>query len=150
MRHRKVHSKLERPSSHRRCLIANMLKALVEHGTLKTTVTKAKEVKRHADRLITLAKKNTLSSRRAAMSRLMISFNSLTSKEKKQVKQGNTSSYNSDRKLIDKLFNELSTRYVARDGGYTRIIRTEFRQGDHAPLCILEFIQIAEAQSANS
>ena len=67
MRHQKLTVKLNRDSSHRRALVANMLKALVEHGRIETTVPKAKELRRHADRLITLAKKNTLASRRAAI-----------------------------------------------------------------------------------
>lgn len=140
MRHQKRTVKLNRNASHRRCMIANMLKSLVEHGKIETTVPKAKELRRHADRLITLAKKNTLASRRTAISRLMINFNSLTSKEAREVKQGNYSSYNTDRKVIGKLFDELSQRYIERDGGYTRIVRKENRRGDNSLLCIIEYI----------
>ena len=141
MRHRKQSAKLNRTSSHRRCLMANMLKSLVEHGRIETTVAKAKELRRHADRLVTLAKRGTLASRRAAIAKLMINFNHLTPKEARQVKQGNLSSYNTDRKVVKKLFDELSGRYVDRDGGYTRIIRMGSRMGDTAPLCIIEYVR---------
>jgi large subunit ribosomal protein L17 len=141
MRHQKRTVKLGRNSSHRRATFANMLKALVEHEQIETTVPKAKELRRHADRLITLAKKNTLASKRAAIAKLMVSYNTLTSKEMRSAKKGDTSSYNSDRKVVGKLFNELSGRYAARDGGYTRIVRTANRQGDSSPLCVIEYIQ---------
>lgn len=117
-----------------------MLKALVEHGQIETTVAKAKELRRHADRLVTLAKKNTLASRRAAIAKMMVRFNALTSKEVRSAKKGDISSYNSDRKVVGKLFDELSHRYVARDGGYTRIVRKKNRQGDSSPLCIIEYV----------
>lgn len=141
MRHRKQTFKLGRTSSHRRCMVANMLKALVEHGRIETTVAKAKELRRHADRLVTLAKRGTLASRRTAIAKLMINFNHLTPKEARQAKKGDLSSYNTDRKVIKKLFDELSQRYVDRDGGYTRIIRMGNRAGDTAPLCIIEYVR---------
>ena len=141
MRHRKRTVKLGRNASHRRCLMANMLKDLVAHGKIETTVAKAKELRRHADRLITLAKKNTLASRRAAIAKLMVNYNSLTSKETRAAKKGDLSSYNTDRKVMGKLFNELSQRFLERDGGYTRIIRKENRKGDSCPLCIIEYVQ---------
>jgi large subunit ribosomal protein L17 len=141
MRHAKQTEKLGRTSSHRRCLMANQLKSLVEHGRIETTVAKAKILRRHADRLVTLAKRGTLASRRAAIAKLMIRFNPLTSKETRAVKKGDRSSYNTDRKVIDKLFTELSQRYVSRDGGYTRIVRTTNRSSDAAPLCIIEYVQ---------
>ena len=141
MRHQKRTVKLNRNSSHRRCMIANMLKSLVEHGRIETTVPKAKELRRHADRLITLAKKNTLASRRRAIAKMMINFNALTSKEVRAAKQGNQTSYNHDRRVVGKLFDELSQRYVSRDGGYTRIIRTQQRQGDGSLRCLIEFVQ---------
>ncbi len=140
MRHRKQQTKLGRTTSHRRCLIANLLKALVQHGRIETTVVKAKELRRHADRLITLAKKNTLASRRRAIAKLMIRHNPLTSKEARAVKKGDLSSYNADRRIIEKLFDQLSQRYLERPGGYTRIIRKEQRKGDNAPLCMIEYI----------
>lgn len=141
MRHQKRTVKFNRNSSHRLCMMANMLKALVEHERIETTVPKAKELRRHADRLITLAKKNTLSSRRAALAKMMITFNALTSKERREAKKGNTASYNTDRKVMGKLFDELSQRFVGRDGGYTRIIRKENRQGDSCPLCLIEYVK---------
>lgn len=140
MRHQKRTVKLGRNSSHRRCLMANMLKSLVEHGRIETTVAKAKVLRRHADRLITLAKKNTLASRRAAIAKMMVSYNPLTSKERRAVKNGDLSSYNTDRKVVGKLFDELSQKYIEREGGYTRIIRKENRKGDSCPLCIIEYI----------
>src|SRR5258708_1156496 len=112
MRHGKHTFKIGKTSSHRRCMIANMLKSLVEHERIETTVTKAKELKRHADRLISLAKKNTLASRRQAIADLMITFNALTPKEAKQAKAGDTSAYNADRQIIHKLFGDLSARFT--------------------------------------
>ncbi|MEM8727451.1 MAG: 50S ribosomal protein L17 [Chlamydiota bacterium] len=141
MRHRKRIVKLNRDSSHRRALVANMLKALVEHERIETTVSKAKELRRHADRLITLAKKNTLASRRAAIAKMMIRYNTLSPKEARRAKKGDTSSHNTDRKVIGKLFDRLGGRYAVRNGGYTRIVRKENRQGDGCPLCIIEYIR---------
>src|SRR5579863_7763913 len=103
MRHGKHTFKIGRTASHRRCMIANMLKSLIEHGRIETTVTKAKELRRHADKMITLGKKNTLASKRAAIAELMISFNALTPKEARAAKAGDTSAYNGDRKVIKKL-----------------------------------------------
>lgn len=141
MRHRKQTVKLGRTSSHRRCLMANMLKSLVEHGRIETTVAKAKVLRRHADRLVTLAKRGTLASRRAAIAKMMINFNHLTPKEARLAKQGDLSHYNTDRKVVKKLFDELAGRFVDRDGGYTRIVRMGNRAGDTAPLCIIEYIR---------
>src|ERR1044071_7306292 len=115
MRHGKHTFKIGRTSSHRRCMLANMLKSLVEHERIETTVTKAKELRRHADRVITLAKENTLASRRRVIADLMITYNRLTSKEAREVKKGNTAAiYNSDRQVIHKLFGELSQRFSTR------------------------------------
>ncbi len=141
MRHHKRTVKLNRNGSHRRAMMANMLKALVEHGRIETTVAKAKALRGHADRLITLAKKNTLASRRAAIAKMMVSYNSLSSKETRLAKKGDTASHNTDRKVVGKLFDELSQRYTTRDGGYTRIVRKENRQGDSSSLCIIEYVQ---------
>lgn len=141
MRHAKHTFKIGKTSSHRRSMLANMLKSLVEHERLETTPTKAKELRRHADRLITLAKKNTLDARRKAVANLMISFNALTSKEARQVKKdGKTAVYNSDRKILQKLFGDLSTRFAARNGGFTRIIKKSHRVGDSAPTCLIEYL----------
>lgn len=140
MRHRKDTFKLGRDSSHRRCLVANMLKSLIEHERIETTVAKAKEIRRHAERLITVAKKQNLAAKRNAISKLMIQYNKLTPKQQRAAKEGDTSSYNADRLIIGKLFDTLSPRFANRNGGYTRIIKTGFRVGDKAPLCVLEYI----------
>src|SRR3989442_1456816 len=105
MRHLKDTCKLNRTSSHRRCMFANMLKSLISKERIVTTLTKAKALRRHADRMITLAKRNTLDSRRRAIAELMIRFNTLTPFETRQVKKtGDTTSYNDDRLVINKLF----------------------------------------------
>lgn len=140
MRHRKDTFKIGRTASHRRCMIANMLKSLIEHGRIETTVRKAKELRRHADHMITLAKENTLSSRRRAIAEMMISFNTLTTKEAREAKKGDTSSFNGDRLVVGKLFGDLSTRFATRNGGYTRIIKKDQRMGDNAPTCFIEFL----------
>lgn len=141
MRHRKDTRKLGRTTSHRRCLMANMLKALINEERLVTTVAKAKELRRDADRVITLAKENTLASRRRAIAMMMVRYNTLTSKEQRAAKQGDTSAYNVDRTVIGKLFDELGTRFAERQGGYTRIIRMgQPRRGDNAPSCVIEYL----------
>ena len=140
MRHRKDTFKIGRTASHRRCMIANMLKSLISHGRIETTERKAKELRRHADHMITLAKKGTLASRRQAIAELMITYNPLTSKEAKAAKAGNLEAYNTDRTVIGKLFNELGPRFEKREGGYTRIIKKDFRVGDSAPSCLIEYL----------
>jgi large subunit ribosomal protein L17 len=140
MRHRKNTVKLGRTSQHKRCLIANMLKSLIEHGRIETSVAKAKELRRHADKMVTLAKKNTLATRRTAISQLMISYNSLTPKEARAAKGGDLSSYNGDRLVVKKLFDELGPRFATRNGGYTRIIKGGTRVGDGSQKCIIEYL----------
>lgn len=140
MRHLKNTIKLNRTSSHRRCLFANMLKSLIVHGRIETTISKGMILKRYADQMVTLAKKNTLSSRRKAISELMIRFNTLTPKEARAAKNGDTSGYNDDRKVIDKLFVEIGPRFTSRNGGYTRVIKNRRRQGDNAQTCIIEYL----------
>lgn len=140
MRHGKDTFKIGRTASHRRCLIANMLKSLIEHGRIMTTERKAKELRRHADYMVTLAKENTLASRRRAIAELMITYNALTTKEAREAKAGKTASYNGDRKVINKLFGELGPRFATRNGGYTRIIKSDFRVGDNAPSCYIEYL----------
>jgi large subunit ribosomal protein L17 len=120
-------------------MIANMLKSLIEHGRIETTVTKAKELRRHADKMVTLAKRGTLASRRQAASALMLRYNRLTPKEQREVKNGNTSSYNTDRQVLGKL-DELATRFAERAGGYTRIIKSSERRGDNAERCLIEYL----------
>ena len=107
MRHGKHTFKVGRTGSHRRAMLANMLKSLIESGRIETTVVKAKELKRHADRMITLAKQNTLASKRNAISGLQVSFNPLNAKEARQVKKGDTASHARDRQVINRLFGEL-------------------------------------------
>ena len=140
MRHGKDTFKIGRTASHRRCMIANMLKSLIEHGRIETTERKAKELRRHADHMITLAKKNTLASRRQAIGELMITYNALTSKEARAAKAGQVDGQNGDRKVIGKLFGELAARFSTRNGGYTRIIKKDFRIGDNAPSCYIEYL----------
>jgi len=141
MRHRKHTFKVGRTGSHIRCMIANMLKSLIEHGRIETTVTKAKELRRHADRMITLAKKNTLATRRLAIAKMMIRYNTLTPKEARKVKEdNNTQPYNGDRVVVGKLFTELAARFADRNGGYTRIIKKGQRVGDNASMCYIEYL----------
>lgn len=140
MRHRKDTFKLGRDSSHRRCLLANMLKSLVEHERIETTVAKAKELRRHAERLITIAKKQNLAARRQAIGTMMVQYNALSPKEARAAKSGDFSAYNADRKVIQKLFGSLAERYAERQGGYTRIIKTRNRVGDKAPMCFIEYL----------
>lgn len=140
MRHGKHTFKVGRNCGHRRSLIANMLKSLIEHERIETSETKAKELRMHADRMITMAKENTLASKRRAIAKLMVSFNRLTPKEARAAKAGDTSGYNSDRKVVDKLFNELSKRFATRNGGFTRIVKNTRRVGDNALSCFIEFL----------
>ena len=140
MRHGKDTFKIGRTASHRRCMIANMLKALIEHGRIETTERKAKELRRHADHMVTLAKKNTLASRRKAIAELMITFNAFTSKEARAMKTGKADPRNTDRKVIGKLFGELAERFATRNGGFTRIIKKDFRIGDNAPSVYIEYL----------
>jgi len=141
MRHGKHTFKVGRTGSHRRCMLANMLKSLIENERIVTTVVKAKELRRHADRLITMAKKDTLAARRNAVAELMVSFNPLTAKEARAAKKGDKDSYSRDRNVINKLFGELRDRFTTRQGGYTRIIRAADRIGDSAPTCYIEYLK---------
>lgn len=140
MRHLNDTCKLNRTSSHRRCMFANMLKSLIANERIETTVPKAKALRRYADRMITLAKKNTLAARRQAISQLMIRFNPLTDKEERAARAGDTSSYNTDRTVIEKLFGQLGTRFSSRNGGYTRIVKSRRRVGDNAQTCVIEYL----------
>jgi len=120
LRHRKHTFKLNRTGSHRRALIANLLKSLIEHERIATSVPKAKELKRHADRLITLAKKGTLAGRRRAAALLSVA--------------------GKNRSLVNKLFTDLGPRFKERNGGYTRIVRTTTRVGDNSENCIISWV----------
>lgn len=141
MRHLKDTCKLSKTSSHRRCMFANMLKSLVENERIETTVPKAKALRRYADRLITIAKANTLASRRRATAELMIRYNTLSDKDERAARAGDTSSYNTDRLVIDKLFSVLGKRFATRNGGYTRIIKGSRRVGDNTQKCYIEYLE---------
>lgn len=140
MRHLKDTCKLSRTSSHRRCMFANMLKSLIENGRIETTVAKAKALRRYADKMVTLAKTNTLATRRRAISEMMISYNTLSAKDARAAKAGDKSSYNTDRNVIDILFGQLGPRFASRSGGYTRIIKNKRRVGDNAQTCFIEYL----------
>ncbi len=124
MRHKQSGRKLNRNSSHRKAMYRNMAVSLVNHELIKTTVPKAKELRRVAEPLITLAKQDSVSRRRIAFSRLR------------------------DRACVTKLFNELGPRYKARPGGYLRIIKCGYRPGDKAPMAYVELVDRQPADSA--
>lgn len=116
MRHRHGLRKLNRTSSHRLAMLRNMSNSLLTHELIKTTLPKAKELRRVVEPLITLAKEPTVANRRLAFNRLR------------------------DRDVVVKLFNELGPRYKARPGGYLRILKFGFRVGDNAPMAIVELL----------
>ena len=116
MRHARGYRRLNRTHEHRKALFANMAGSLFEHEQIKTTLPKAKELKRIADKLITLGKKGDVHSRRLAASRLKQDAH------------------------VAKLFDVLGPRYAERPGGYVRILRAGFRYGDMAPMAIIEFV----------
>jgi large subunit ribosomal protein L17 len=116
MRHRHGLRKLNRTSSHRLAMLRNMCNSLIEHEAIKTTVPKAKELRRVVEPLITLAKEPTLANKRLAFDRLR------------------------DRDNVVKLFAVLGPRYNARPGGYTRILKMGFRVGDNAPMAFVELV----------
>ena len=119
MRHRHGLRKLNRTSSHRLAMLRNMTNSLFLHEAIKTTLPKAKELRRVAEPMITLAKTPTLANRRLAFDRLR------------------------DRDMVTKLFNDLGPRFNARPGGYTRILKYGFRQGDAAPMALIELVDKA-------
>ncbi|MGR3514527.1 MAG: 50S ribosomal protein L17 [Paracoccaceae bacterium] len=116
MRHARGYRRLNRTHEHRKALFANMAGSLIEHEQIKTTLPKAKELKRIMDKLITLGKKGDLHARRLAASRL---------------KQD---------QYVEKLFEVLGPRYAERNGGYTRVLKAGFRYGDMAPMAIIELV----------
>ena len=116
MRHRNSNRKLNRTSSHRQAMLRNMATSLLRHEIIKTTLPKAKELRRIAEPLITLGKDATLANRRLAFSRLR------------------------DRDIVGKLFHELGPRYSTRPGGYLRILKCGFRNGDNAPMALVELV----------
>lgn len=145
MRHLKSTCKLSRTSSHKRCMLANMLKSLIINESIETTVAKAKELRRYADHMITLAKQNTLHSRRRAIGELMVRFNALTPKDARIAREGNKEAvYNDDRLVVEKLFTTLGPRFASRNGGYTRLIRHRKRVGDNAEMCFIQYLADSE------
>jgi len=124
MRHMKSGRKLNRNSSHRKAMFRNMANSLFEHEIIKTTVPKAKELRRVAEPLITLAKEDSLAHRRLAFDRLR------------------------DRGVVTKLFNALGPRYVDRPGGYLRILKCGYRAGDKAPMAYVELVDRPRAEDS--
>ena len=116
MRHMKSGRKLNRNSAHRKAMFRNMASSLFEHEVIKTTVPKAKELRRVAEPLITLAKEDSVAHRRLAFNRLR------------------------NREVVTKLFNELGPRYLDRPGGYLRILKCGYRAGDQAPMAYVELV----------
>jgi len=144
MRHRKAATKLGRTSSHRQAMTANQLKSLIIHGRIETTLAKAKVLRSHADQMVTIAKEQTLASRRRAIAALRIRYNTLDRKEIRAAAQGDKSAYNDDRLVMEKLFGELAARFALRNGGYTRLVRLGQRVGDGTMRCSIEYITEAE------
>ena len=120
MRHRHGLRKLNRTSAHRLAMLRNMTNSLLKHEAIKTTLPKAKELRRVAEPIITLGKKPSLANRRLAFDRLR------------------------DRDMVVKLFAELGPRYATRNGGYLRILKMGFRQGDNAPMALVELMDRPE------
>ncbi len=123
MRHRLGLRKLNRTSSHRLAMLRNMTVSLLRHETIKTTLPKAKELRRVVEPIITLGKKPSLANRRLAFDRLR------------------------DREIVVKLFEEIGPRYAARNGGYLRILKCGFRDGDNAPMAFVELLDQPEAEA---
>ena len=124
MRHRNGLRKLNRTSSHREAMLRNMTVSLLKHELIKTTLPKAKELRRVVEPIITLGKKPSLANRRLAFDRLR------------------------DRDMVVKLFNELGPRYAKRNGGYLRILKFGFRIGDNAPMALVELMDRPEVEEA--
>ncbi len=130
MRHRLGLRKLNRTSSHRLAMLRNMITSLLRHEAIKTTLPKAKELRRVAEPILTLGKTPSLANRRLAFDRLR------------------------DREMVTKLFDELGPRYATRNGGYSRIFKFGFRKGDNAPMALIELLdrpldtKLVEAESA--
>ncbi len=122
MRHRHSGRQLSRTASHRKAMFKNMAVSVIRHELIKTSLPKAKELRRHLEPLITLAKEDTVAKRRLAFARLR------------------------DREMVTKLFNELGPRYKERPGGYLRILKCGFRTGDKAPMAIVELVDRPEIE----
>ncbi len=131
MRHRIAGRRLSRTSGHRLAMRRNLVASLIQHETVSTTIEKAKEVKSFAEKLITLAKKGTLSARRQAIA-MLGNHNIISYEDGKAVRKGT---------IIGKLFSEIGPRYLDRPGGYTRIIRLSLRRlGDNGQLVLLQLV----------
>ena len=117
MRHRIAHRKLNRTASHRKAMFANMASSLIEHEQIVTTLPKAKELRPFVEKLVTLAKKGDLTSRRLAIARTR------------------------NKEMSKKLFDVLGPRYKERSGGYIRIMKAGYRYGDNAPMAVIEFVE---------
>lgn len=128
MRHRQSGRKLNRTTSHREAMFKNMAVSLVSHEMIRTTLPKAKELRRVVEPLITLAKKDSVANRRLAFARVR------------------------DRAVVTKLFNDLGPRYLERPGGYLRILKCGFRDGDSAPMAIVELVDrpLPEVEEENT
>ena len=128
MRHNNALRKLNRTSSHRKAMFQNMSNSLLRHEIIKTTLPKAKELRRYIEPMITLGKEPSLANRRLAFNRLR------------------------DRGSVTKLFSELGPRYVARPGGYIRILKYGYRKGDNAPMALVELVDrpVYESKSINT
>jgi len=120
MRHRHGLRKLNRTSSHRLAMFRNMTNALLRHEVIKTTLPKAKELRKIAEPIITMGKSPTLANKRLAFSRLR------------------------DREMVIKLFDEIGPRYATRPGGYMRVLKFGFRKGDNAPMALVELVDRPE------
>ncbi len=124
MRHGNGLRKLNRTSAHRQAMLQNMMNSLIEHEAIKTTLPKAKELRRVVEPMITLARKDTVANRRLAFARLR------------------------SRDSVTKLFTDLGPRFMNRPGGYTRILKMGFRPGDNAPMAYVELVERAAEASA--
>ena len=117
MRHRKAKGKLNRTSSHRKAMLANLAVALIKHEQINTTLPKARALRPYVEKLITLGKRGSLHARRQALAKLP------------------------EKAAVDKLFGALAERYAERAGGYTRVLKAGFRYGDSAPMAYIEFVE---------
>jgi len=126
MRHRKHHGGLNRPTGHRRALLANLASALITHGRIETTEPKARAMRPYVEKLITLAKKGDLHSRRQALAKLR------------------------HRPIVDRLFDDIAKASATRSGGYTRMIKTGFRVGDAASMAVVELVDNINTDEAVS
>ena len=124
MRHRHGLRKLNRTSSHRLAMLRNMTVSLLRHEAIKTTLPKAKELRRVVEPMITLGKTDSVANKRLAFNRLR------------------------DREIVGKLFSEIGPRYAARNGGYIRILKMGFRAGDNAPMAFIELVDRPEPTEA--